>query len=204
MISHTKVEQIFRKHETLHQIKNKLPEIVKAPTTKNQTSSISSAEEFSKKYSPGAKVFVPQLKQDGIVQGTPNQKGLLPVMANSLRLMLHWQELLPPQSAQNSTGKILRQSRPSHQPLAVDGGTRTVDLRGLRVEEALETLETELDQAIVQQEDRVKIIHGHGTEALKKAVRSYLSRSLYVQKWFTQAKKESGDSGTTWVELHSP
>jgi DNA mismatch repair protein MutS2 len=79
---------------------------------------------------------------------------------------------------------------------------RSLDLRGKTTEEAIEILEVELDQAAIRKEDRIKIIHGHGTEALKKAVRAYLSRSLYVKKWKAGASDQGGD-GITWVELSS-
>ena len=61
-------------------------------------------------------------------------------------------------------------------------------------------LEKSFDKALQEQVDRVKIIHGHGTEALKKSVRKYLSRSVYIQKW--QASSEtSHDDGYTWADL---
>jgi DNA mismatch repair protein MutS2 len=75
-----------------------------------------------------------------------------------------------------------------------------VDLRGQTVEEALSKLEMELDQSARQKEDRIKIIHGHGTETLKKAVRTYLSRSVYVKKWKAGSSEQGGD-GVTWAEL---
>jgi DNA mismatch repair protein MutS2 len=78
---------------------------------------------------------------------------------------------------------------------------RTLDIRGKTVEDSLELLEVELDQASVKKEDRIKIIHGHGTEALKKAIRAYLSRSLYVKKWKAGSPDQGGD-GMTWVELN--
>ena len=77
---------------------------------------------------------------------------------------------------------------------------KTLDLRGKTVDEALEDLEIALDSAFAQKEDRMKIIHGHGTEALKKSVRTYLSRSIYVKKWKAGAAEQGGD-GITWVEI---
>ena len=62
------------------------------------------------------------------------------------------------------------------------------------------TLENTLDLATLQKEDRLKIVHGHGTEALKKAIRNYLSRSIYVKKW-KAGNQDSGGDGLTWVEL---
>jgi DNA mismatch repair protein MutS2 len=77
---------------------------------------------------------------------------------------------------------------------------RVLDLRGKTVDDAVSELEVALDLATAQSEDRLKIIHGHGTETLKKSIRTYLSRSVYVKKW-KAGSKETGGDGVTWVEL---
>jgi DNA mismatch repair protein MutS2 len=84
--------------------------------------------------------------------------------------------------------------------VALVDSDKTIDLRGQTVEEAISHLEIELDKSAAQKEDRIKIIHGHGTEALKKAVRTYLSRSVYVKKWKSGSAEQGGD-GITWAEL---
>jgi DNA mismatch repair protein MutS2 len=75
-----------------------------------------------------------------------------------------------------------------------------IDVRGKTAEDAIAILEMQLDAASVNSEDRVKIVHGHGTEVLKRAIRSHLSRSIYVKKW-KAAPAETGGDGTTWAEL---
>jgi DNA mismatch repair protein MutS2 len=83
----------------------------------------------------------------------------------------------------------------------MDDGQAIIDLRGKRVDDALDVVAKTLDKAAVREIDRVKVIHGHGTsDALKRAVRSYLSRSPYVKKW-NAGSKDSGGDGVTWVEL---
>ena len=100
--------------------------------------------------------------------------------------------------ATNPTAEILRRSGPV--TVALHDSDRVIDLRGMTVEESIEQLEMSLDQASASQEDRIKIVHGHGTEALKKAVRTYLSRSVYVKKWKAGSPEQGGD-GVTWAEL---
>ncbi|MEN6627203.1 MAG: Smr/MutS family protein [Candidatus Sumerlaeia bacterium] len=75
-----------------------------------------------------------------------------------------------------------------------------VDLHGLRVEDALEVAEKAVDQAIVGHLDRVKIIHGHGTGAVRKAVRLMLSRHPYVETYRFGSPMEGGLACTV-VEL---
>lgn len=200
LIEKAKVDNIFKKHEVLTKIHQSFPEIHKAQNVSrfsDEPAPIDSAEEFARKYPPGSTVFVASIGQDGVVQGVPNAKGELPVLANSMRLFVHWQALKPARQMQNPTAQILRRASLSV-PLADQD--RVVDLRGQRVEDALESLELQLDTAALGKEDRVKIIHGHGTEALKRAIRTYLSRSLYVKKW-QAGLNESGGDGVTWVEL---
>lgn len=196
-IAQAKVAETFKRHTALQDIKYKLPEIVKAkPIT--QAGAPENAEDFAKKFPPGSKVWVATLNSDGLVQSTPNNKGEVLILSGSVRLQLHWQDLKPPGKPQNPTSQLVRQS--SSFSVALADEDRTLDLRGKTVEEALSELELALDKAATSREDRMKIIHGHGTEALKKAVRTYLSRSIYVKKW-KAGSPEGGGDGITWVEL---
>lgn len=196
-ISQAKVAETFKRHTALQEIKYKLPEIVKAkPIT--QPGAPETAEEFGKKFPPGSKVYVPSLNQDGILQSTPNSKGEVLILSGSVRLQMNWQDLRPPGKPQNPTAQLVRQS--SSFSMALADEDRTLDLRGKTVDNALSELELALDKAAQAREDRIKIIHGHGTEALKKAVRTYLSRSIYVKKW-KAGSPEGGGDGITWVEL---
>jgi len=80
------------------------------------------------------------------------------------------------------------------------GGTGRCDLRGLRVDEALERVIEALDHATREGRDRVEIIHGHGTGALRDAVRKQLCGSPYVVRFAPGSVEEGGD-GVTLVEL---
>ena len=71
--------------------------------------------------------------------------------------------------------------------------SNTLDLRGERVEEALDELEAYLDKASLANLSPVYIIHGHGTGALKSAVREFVSTSPYVAKYRIGEEAEGGD-----------
>lgn len=205
MISLAKAEQTFKKHSALQEIKTKLPEIVKAPaggasSSSSKDTQITSADDFAKRFPPGAKIFVPNLHQDALIQSAPNSKGEVMILSGSLRMSLPWQQLRPALKTGNPTNEILRRS--STTSFALLDQDRVLDFRGKTVDESLSELEMELDRAVTQREDRLKVIHGHGTEALKKAVRTYLSRSVYVKKWKAGTSDQGGD-GITWVELAS-
>lgn len=176
--------------------KAQMPEIIKASSS-NGATIIQDADDFAKVHGPGSPIFVNSLQQDGVIQSAPNAKGEVLVVSNSMRLMVHWKLLSAPKSTNNPTLTIHRKKGGVPTILEKD---RVVDLRGQRVEEALEGLEVQLDSAVNNSEDRLKIIHGHGTDALKKAVRAYLSRSVYVKKW-KAGDGDSGGDGITWVEV---
>lgn len=71
--------------------------------------------------------------------------------------------------------------------------SNTLDLRGERVEEALDELESYLDKASLANLSPVYVIHGHGTGALKSAVRDFVSTSPYVAKYRVGEDAEGGD-----------
>ena len=74
--------------------------------------------------------------------------------------------------------------------------SNTVDLRGMRVDEALEKMELFLDSAYASNIIGVYIIHGHGTGRLKRAVRGFIPESPYVQTWRHGERTEGGDGVT--------
>ena len=76
----------------------------------------------------------------------------------------------------------------------------TLDLRGIRVEDGLDELENYLDKATFVNLSPVTIIHGHGTGAMKSAVREFLSTSPYVKEFRAGTDGEGGD-GVSVVEI---
>ena len=79
--------------------------------------------------------------------------------------------------------------------------SQTLDLRGFRVEEALDEVESYLDKASLANLSPVYIIHGHGTGALKQAVRDFLKTSPYVAKYRPGEDSEGGD-GVSVVDIN--
>ena len=75
-----------------------------------------------------------------------------------------------------------------------------LDMRGWRVEAALEELETYLNDAAMSGMSSVRIVHGKGTGALRAAVREQLAHHPLV-KSFTSAPPRDGGDGVTIVKL---
>lgn len=75
-----------------------------------------------------------------------------------------------------------------------------VDLRGMRVEEALDTLDKRLDEFLSAGVSRVRVVHGHGTGALRRAIREHLAISPHVAGTEIPSEEQGGD-GATWARL---
>lgn len=75
-----------------------------------------------------------------------------------------------------------------------------LNLIGLRVEEALIALNRYLDDALLANYSQVRIVHGFGTGALRKAVHEELARNKHV-KDFDYGKYNEGGQGATVVNL---
>ena len=85
---------------------------------------------------------------------------------------------------------------------------RELDIRGLRVDEALEILIAYIDDALMVNAEQVSILHGTGTGALKQVVRDYLSerqKSMRRLKSgdisFHDGDPDRGGAGITIVEM---
>jgi len=76
----------------------------------------------------------------------------------------------------------------------------SLDLRGARVDEALEALSRYLDDAALAGLDRVTVIHGLGTGALRDAVRD-LAGGHPLVKAFRAGERGEGGDGATIVTL---
>ncbi|MFN8473473.1 MAG: Smr/MutS family protein [Anaerolineae bacterium] len=75
-----------------------------------------------------------------------------------------------------------------------------LDLRGERAEEALRLIEDYLDDAYLAGLQKVRIIHGKGTGALRKASRELLASHPLVAS-FRSGDRYEGDEGVTVVEM---
>lgn len=75
-----------------------------------------------------------------------------------------------------------------------------INLLGLRVHEALPRLEEFLDRAMLSHQSSVRIVHGMGTGALRRAVREFLADSPYCAA-YNEAPRAEGGGGVTIAEL---
>ena len=85
---------------------------------------------------------------------------------------------------------------------------RELDIRGLRVDEAIEAVMAYVDDALMVNAEQVSILHGTGTGALKQVVRDYLAeRQKSMRRLqsgdisFHDGDPDRGGAGITIIEL---
>lgn len=203
LLGELKVTEAFDRHRKSQEIKLQLPELIKvASPASSRSRTLSSStplnkEEFKSLNPPGTPVFVKSMHREGIVQSEPNARGEVVVFVDSLRLQVLWTELEKAETIKNPTQQLLRQKGLGQSFINEDP---QIDLRGFTSQNAIEKVEGALDRALQSRQGRLKLVHGVGTEALKKSLRQYLTRSPLVRKW-TSARPEEGGEGVTWVEV---
>ena len=123
--------------------------------------------------------------------------GTLTLQAGILRITAQQGEVRVVENAENDKVKVRRKAEESIHRLAV---SPEVDLRGCMTDEALLMLERYLDSARTAKLPSVRIIHGKGTGALRKAVQDYLRRDSGVRS-FRLGRYGEGEDGVTIAEL---
>ena len=78
--------------------------------------------------------------------------------------------------------------------------TDEINVIGMTVEEATDRLDKFLDDAALEHKSRVRIIHGHGTGALRKGIGEFLDAHPLVERHSFESE-EHGGKGITVVEL---
>ena len=81
-----------------------------------------------------------------------------------------------------------------------DAASDEINVIGMTVEEATDRLDKFLDDAALAHKPRVRIIHGHGTGALRKGIGTFLAAHPLVEKHSFESE-EHGGKAITVVEL---
>jgi len=133
----------------------------------------------------------------GTLSALPDRRGRVAVMVGSVRMVVPAERVGRAEPGE----AIAKLGRAPRAVPAGGGGTERCDLRGQRVDEALDALAAALDRAAQGGRDRLLVIHGLGTGALRKAVREHLSASPYVARLEAAGPGEGGD-GASVAYLH--
>jgi DNA mismatch repair protein MutS2 len=133
--------------------------------------------------------------------------GVAEVRVKSLRLKekLENLELVAAQTSQKSqAGKLekLRRTAASEVQLAAAEQKAQSELNviGQTTDEAVDAVDKFLDEASLASLSKVRIVHGHGTGALRRAIAGLLDGHPHVSR-FLPAPPDQGGAGATVVEL---
>lgn len=146
----------------------------------------------------GDAVMVLSLNLKGTVSSLPNSKGELFVQMGILRSQVHISDLelideeviTTPTLKKTGSGKIkMRKSA---------NISTEINVIGMTTAEAIPTVDKYLDDAYLAHLPQVRIIHGRGTGALRKAVHAHLKKCKYVES-YRLGEFGEGDMGVTIV-----
>ena len=153
-----------------------------------------------KKLRLGDSVKILSMNLKGTVHTLPDAKGNLFVQAGILRYQTNIRDLIlvnddaapAVHNTKTGAGKLKMSKSLSVSP--------EINLIGKTVDEALMELDKYLDDAYLAHLKSVRIVHGKGTGALRKAVQGHLKRQKYV-KSFHLGEFGEGDAGVTIAEF---
>ncbi|HKC51681.1 MAG TPA: Smr/MutS family protein [Myxococcota bacterium] len=144
----------------------------------------------------GARVELAGVRPIAVVLEPPDKRGRLTVRVGAARTVVARERVLrvlgpePPRA--RPAAHVALQRASADEPETLD-----CDLRGLRVDEALERADASLQRMLGRSGGgRVTFIHGHGTGALRDAIRAWLRAIPGIEKFEPGGPREGGNGVT--------
>ena len=148
---------------------------------------------------PGARVRVRGLNKPVILRRVDG--GSAEIEAGPLRMKVAMQEITGVEGEAAKKAAAGRREHVTVSARSVEGGaTGEINVIGMTVEEASGKVDKFLDEAALASLPRVKIIHGHGTGALRKGIGDFLKTHPLVEN-FQFESEEHGGKAITVVDL---
>lgn len=207
------IEAIFAK-ETVTQA-----DLIKARTLKNRLSDQAYENEYEELARPqyrqasekdirvGAKVYVKNIDQTGVIQTVRPNKNEAEVLCGNIRMRSKFSDLavlIEAEKAQTDKKKAWKKPTEKVQvtKTLVPKSAPTLELNviGLTVHEALPQVEAFLDQAVLSNLEEVRIVHGMGTGKLRAGIHEFLRTQKSVAE-YRLGKYGEGDTGVTIVKI---
>ena len=137
----------------------------------------------------GSHVWLRGIGSPGEALSEPDEAGEFQVQLGALRTRVRLAQV---ERIEQPDGEVIVAVRTPPAPSAPE----QIEIRGQIVAEALPSVEAFLDDAARAGRERVRIIHGKGTGALRSAVRELLDRHPLVTAYETGTRQEGGDGVT--------
>jgi DNA mismatch repair protein MutS2 len=143
---------------------------------------------------PGAKVYSRRLKRNGVVLRAP-ERGQVALQVGKMQVTVKIDDLAP---AQAEAAAPVMAAKPVRRHEQVP---ETLDVRGMRFDEAVGHIEAWLDGALLARQTGIlTILHGIGTGALRDGIRGHL-REHPAGLSFSPGTADTGGDAVTRVEL---
>ena len=148
----------------------------------------------------GDSVKVVSMGLKGSVSSLPDKNGKLFVQCGIIRSQVSLSDLVLLEEETVKTEKMQRSSSGKLKISKSYSVSTEINLLGKTVDEALSELDKYLDDAYLAHLPSVRIVHGKGTGALRKAVQGYLRKNRVI-KSFRLGEFGEGDAGVTIAEF---
>ncbi len=153
----------------------------------------------------GQAVYVASFGADGVVRGVAGHRIDVEIRGKRMRVRLDDLRRRGPKDEGSSEDKRARSSNQAARPKpgGVDVTSRAAAelvLIGATVDDAIDRAEKFLDTALLGEERRLRVVHGHGTGRLRDALRTFFRDHPLVAA-VAPAPDNEGGNGATIVEL---
>lgn len=184
------------------QLKSKLDKIHDAANPITERENISYT--LPRPLKPGDTVLIVDIDKEGTVLQAPDKSGSVLVQAGIIRsrVKIGNLRLLDKKKVQFNGTNVRTGKGSVKKSVNVSGRSASMecDLRGMTVDEALLTLDSFIDNAILTHVHQITIIHGKGTGALRAAVQAHLKQHKAIRT-FRLGVYGEGEAGVTVAEL---
>jgi len=180
-------------------LREKINSLGEKEASSKKTSSKKTVSADPSKLTKGVHVEITSLGMKGVVQTEPDQKGELFVMCGSMRMQVKTADLridynaVPEEKKSGTFSGSIKMEKSMNV-------SAEINLLGMTTDEALAAVSKYLDDAYVAHISPVRIVHGKGTGALRKAVHSYLRKQKNIEE-FRLGEYGEGDAGVTIVKF---
>ena len=144
----------------------------------------------------GRTVSVPDFNTKGTIISVNKKKHNVVIDINGKKMQLNTNQIF----IDNQKKTLKKESKNISKFSISKPNSFKIDLRGKRVDEAIEEVQLFLDQSYVSGMKFIHIIHGKGTGALQSSIRDELKTIKYIDS-FEYADPNNGGTGVTIVEF---
>jgi DNA mismatch repair protein MutS2 len=148
----------------------------------------------------GDRLWLRDIGQPAEALGPPNADGELEVRLGAFHATVKVSDIEEVEKEEGLTGQGPGVTDVSGVSSLMAPVSPELEVRGMRVDEAMLLIDQRLDDAFRAGLPQIRIVHGKGTGTLRRAIREALSRHPLVKSLATPPPKEGGE-GVTVVEL---